>query len=147
MALRAGGAFCGLLALAATRVSADFMDEGFTDTPSPNTAIEKPECNASIPVRLRYSSTSARMYLESADGETRGGCVTIDQIWEARAGKEPLYAVDPDTGDISDTVTGTWLLTESLYVEDGITLKVPSCHVIGTLYFAIQMHRSYLLYW
>ncbi|CAN0536600.1 unnamed protein product, partial [Laminaria digitata] len=70
------------------------------------------------------SSGSARLYLESRDGSTRGGCVTLQQIWEEQGGKEPLYAVDPDTGDISDTVTGTWLLTEELFVEDGITLQV-----------------------
>ena len=95
-----------------------------TDTESPNDPIPKPECDASTTVSIRYSSTSKRLYLESADGSTRGGCVTLKQIWEQRAGKAPLYAVDPDTGDESDTVTGTWLLTEALYVEDGITLKV-----------------------
>ena len=50
--------------------------------------------------------------------------MTLTEIWEERGGKAPLYAVDPDSGDVSDTVTGTWLLTESLYVEDGITLEV-----------------------
>eukprot|EP00904_Undaria_pinnatifida_P005807 jgi/Undpi1/2356/HiC_scaffold_13.g05739.m1 len=95
-----------------------------TDTPSPNEPIPKPECDATTTVSIRYSSTSARLYLESADGTTRGGCVTLQQIWEHRGGKAPLYAVDPDTGDVSETATGTWLLTEELFVEDGITLKV-----------------------
>lgn len=115
-----------MLALAAysSFVSADFRDEDFVDTPSPNEPIEKPDCDSDIPVTIRYASSSARLYLESGDGETRGGCVTLDQIWEARSGKAPLYAVDPDSGDVSDTITGTWLLTESLYVTDGITLKV-----------------------
>lgn len=119
-------AVAGLLALAACTavVSADFQDEDFVDTPSPNEPIEKPECDPDVPVTIRYSMTSARLYLESGDGETRGGCVTLDQIWEARAGKAPLYAVDPETGDKSDSITGTWLLEESLYVTDGITLKV-----------------------
>ena len=94
------------------------------NTESPNQPIPKPECDASIPVSIRYSSVSERLYLESADGSTRGGCVTLAQIWEHQRGKTPLYAVDPDSGDISDSVTGTWLLTEELYVEDGITLKV-----------------------
>ena len=94
------------------------------DTESPNDPIPKPECDSSTAVSIRYSSASARMYLESADGSSRGGCVTLQQIWEERGGKEPLYAVDPDTGDVSATVTGTWLLTEELFVEDGITLKV-----------------------
>ena len=94
------------------------------DTESPNDPIPKPECDSSTAVSIRYSSVSARLYLESADGSTRGGCVTLQQIWEERGGKEPLYAVDSDTGDVSATVTGTWLLTEELFVEDGITLKV-----------------------
>lgn len=50
--------------------------------------------------------------------------MTLTEIWDERGGKAPLYAVDPDSGDVSDTVTGTWLLTETLYVEDGITLQV-----------------------
>ncbi|CAN0567845.1 unnamed protein product, partial [Laminaria digitata] len=69
-------------------------------------------------------SASSRLYLVSADGTTRGGCVTLEQIWEERGGKAPLYAVDPKTGDISDSATGTWLLTEELFVQDGITLQV-----------------------
>ena len=98
------------------------------DTESPNDPIAKPDCDSSITVSIRYSSSSERLYLESADGSTRGGCVTLTDIWEARSGKAPLYAVDPDSGDISDTATGTWLLQEALYVEDGITLKVRSRH-------------------
>lgn len=94
------------------------------DTASPNEPIPKPECDASITVSIRYSSSSARLYLESADGSTRGGCVTLQQIWEARKGKAPLYAVDSVTGAVSTTATGTWLLEEALYVEDGITLNV-----------------------
>ena len=94
------------------------------DTQSPNEPIPKPECDASIPVSIRYSSVSEWLYLESADGKTRGGCVTLQQIWEHQRGEAPLYAVDPKNGDISDSATGTWLLTEELFVEDGITLKV-----------------------
>ena len=95
-----------------------------TDTPSPNAPIPKPECDATTAVSIRYSSGSARLYLESADGTTRGGCVTLQQIWEDRGGKPPLYAVDSDSGDVSANATGTWLLTEELFVEDGITLQV-----------------------
>lgn len=94
------------------------------DTPSPNTPIPKPDCDDSITVSMRYSGVSARLYLESADGKTRGGCVTLSQIWAWREGRPPVYAVDLDNGDISDSVTGTWLLTEELIVQDGITLKV-----------------------
>ena len=94
------------------------------DTESPNEPIPKPECNASIPVSIRYSSASSRLYVASADGNTRGGCATLEQIWVQRGGKAPLYAVDPESGDITDRVTGTWLLTEELFVQDGITLQV-----------------------
>lgn len=94
------------------------------NTPSPNHAIPKPECDESIPVKVRYSAGSARLYVVSADGSTRGGCVKLAQIWEERGGKAPLYAVDPESGDISNTMTGTWMLTEELYVQDGITLQV-----------------------
>ena len=94
------------------------------DTESPNEPIPKPPCDASVPVSLRYSSASSRLYLVSTDNITRGGCVTLSQIWEERGGKAPLYAVDPESGDISDSVTGTWLLTEELFVQDGITLQV-----------------------
>ncbi|CAN0426203.1 unnamed protein product, partial [Ectocarpus sp. 12 AP-2014] len=111
-----GLALLGLLA-ATTRAAA-------ADTASPNDPISKPDCDSDIEVSIRYAGTTKRLYLESADGETRGGCVTLGQIWENRAGKAPLYAVDPDSGDVSETATGTWLLTEELYVEDGITLKV-----------------------
>ena len=94
------------------------------DTPSPNKPIPKPDCDASIAVSIRYSSVSERLYVESAAGNTRGGCVTLEQIWEKQEDGAPLYAVDPKDGDVSDTPTGTWLLTEDMYVQDGVTLKV-----------------------
>eukprot|EP00904_Undaria_pinnatifida_P005796 jgi/Undpi1/2346/HiC_scaffold_13.g05729.m1 len=101
------------------------------DTPSPNTVIAKPDCDASLSVSVRYASSSQRLYLESGDGSTRGGCMTLKGIWENRSGKAPLYAVDPVSGDVSDTATGTWLLTQSLWVEDGITLQVHGTSVGG----------------
>ena len=97
---------------------------GAANTASPNKAIAKPGCDSSIPVSFRYSSKSAGLYVESADGTTRGGCVTLKAIWEGLGSSAPVYAVDSGTGDVSHTATGTWLLTESLYVEDGITLQV-----------------------
>eukprot|EP00752_Nemacystus_decipiens_P012441 g11022.t1 len=106
------------------------MTYNSTDTPSPNEPIPKPECDANKTVSVRYSATTGRLYLEAAVVGERGGCVTIDQIWEARGGgakggaKAPLYAIDPNTSAISENITGTWLLEEDLYVEDGITLKV-----------------------
>lgn len=102
------------------------------DTPSLNEPILKPECDANYTVSIRYSATTGRLYLEGVDG-ARGGCVTIDQIWEARGGggkggaKAPLYAVDAVTGEYSESMTGTWLLEEDLYVQDGVTLKVRQC--------------------
>ena len=35
-----------------------------------------------------------------------------------------MYAVDSQTGDASNNVTGTWLITEELFVQDGYTLQV-----------------------
>lgn len=93
------------------------------DTASPNDAIGKPDCNSRITVSIRYLS-SERLYVESADGSTRGGCMTLTEIWEDLDGSAPLYAVDPGSGEVNNTATGTWLLTESLYVQDGIPLQV-----------------------
>lgn len=97
------------------------------NTPSANKPIPKPECDSSITVSIRYSSVSSRVYIVSADGKTRGGCVSLSQIWEQRGGKPPVYAVKPKNGDVSDKATGTWLLTEDLFVQDGITLNVGLC--------------------
>ena len=94
------------------------------NTSSKNKPISKPKCNSTTKVSIRYSSSSKRLYLESANGKTRGGCVTLEDIWKDLDGSAPLYAVKSSSGDVSSTITGTWLLTESLYVEDGITLQV-----------------------
>lgn len=91
-----------------------------------NDVIPEPDCDESMSVSVRYSSTSARLYVEADTPGERGGCMTLSHIFSHRDGKEPLYAVDPDTGERTPNATGTWLLTESLYVEDGVTLKV-SC--------------------
>lgn len=32
--------------------------------------------------------------------------------------------MDPTSGAVSNTATGTWLLTQHLWIEDGITLEV-----------------------
>lgn len=89
-----------------------------------NDPIPQPECDDTKSVSIRYASTTARLYLEAGTEGERGGCVTLGQIFEARGGKAPLYAVDPDSGERSTVATGTWLLTEELYVEDGIVLNV-----------------------
>ena len=57
------------------------------NTPSPNEPIPKPMCNSSNPLRVRYAETTGRLYLESAGNDTRGGCVSLGAIWEARDGK------------------------------------------------------------
>lgn len=89
-----------------------------------NEPIAEPDCDSSKSVTIRYSGTSARLYLEAGEDGERGGCVSLGEIFEARGGKAPLYAVDPSTNQRVSEATGTWLLTESLYVEDGITLNV-----------------------
>lgn len=94
------------------------------DTPSPNAPIAKPQCDDTKSVSIRYSEGSERLYVEHEDGTTRGGCVTLTEIWGNQDGGEVLFAVDPDSGDVTDTATGTWLLTEDLSIEDGITLEV-----------------------
>ena len=99
---------------------------GATKTASPNDAISKPSCDSSKTVSVRYSSGSERLYVESSSG---GGCISLKEVWEGLDGKAPLYAVDSSTGDVSKNATGTWLLTESLYVEDGVTLQVSACGV------------------
>ena len=103
--------------LAGTRAAAK-------NTASPNSAIPKPTCDPSLSVSLRYSHSSERLYVESANGSTRGGCITLTEIWEQLDGDGPLYAVKSSNGDISSSATGTWLLTEHLWIEDGITLQV-----------------------
>lgn len=91
-----------------------------------NEPIEEPDCDSTKSVSIRYASSSQRLYVEAGvDGES-GGCVTLSDIYAVQGTSGPLYPVDPDSGDRVDTETGTWLLTESLYVEDGITLQVRS---------------------
>lgn len=111
-----------------------------------NEAIEEPDCDGSASVSIRYSATSARLYIESPDGYQGGGCVTLGQIFEARGGKAPLYAVDPSTDERFENATGTWLLTESLYVEDGITLNVSPTSLGITFVFKLHTLRMLLAF-
>ena len=118
-----------LRSIAALSVSLSFLGIELAvaaNTASPNDAISKPKCDSSKPVSVRYSSGSKRLYLEAS---SRGGCITVKEVWERLRGKAPLYAVDSSSGDVSKTATGTWLLTESLFVEDGVTLQVSRCAV------------------
>lgn len=118
--LRAAASILSLLAAAAA--AARRADATYTT--SPNHAIAKPGCDVNATVSLRYSSSSKRLYVESPDGVTRGGCVTLKKIWTELGGATPLFAVNASTGNVSDVATGTWLLTETLYVKHGITLQV-----------------------
>lgn len=95
-----------------------------------NRPIPQPACDGTKSVDIRYSGASKRLYVEGAGG-VRGGCVTLSQIYETRVGKPPLYPVNPVSGARTTNVTGTWLLTESLHVEDGITLNVSRSSWIG----------------
>lgn len=141
MLLRSIGLFA--LAASASGQQNGTLDDALTEltpnvtyTPSPNEVFTKPDCNTTSVVVVRYSATTGRLYVEvnstvtPTPEEERGGCLTLDQIWEARGGgskegaKAPLYAVDPVTGEYSSNITGTWLLEEDLYVLDGVTLKV-----------------------
>ena len=79
-----------------------------------NTPVAKPVCDATKIISFRYSSTSQRIYLESADG-LRGGCATPTSVYEALGAASPLYPLE---------TPGEWMLDESLYVLDGIVLNV-----------------------
>ena len=53
--------------------------------------------------------------------------------------------MDAASGDISDRETGTWLLTQELYVEDGVTLQVCVllCHIFrGLLKWEVLLKRE-----
>lgn len=79
-----------------------------------NTPIPKPTCDNTKNITVRYSSTSQRIYLESVDG-SRGGCTDPQSIYEALGPASPLYPLG---------TPGEWMLAESLYISDGIVLKV-----------------------
>ncbi|CAM9699219.1 unnamed protein product [Scytosiphon promiscuus] len=82
-------------------------------------APSQPGCNSTDIPSVRYASSTERIYVEQAD--SRGGCFTLTQIWES--GTRPLYPIDPSTNARVNVVTGVWLLTEELYVLDGVTLQ------------------------
>lgn len=89
-----------------------------------NEPIPQPDCDDTKTVLVRYSGNSSRLYLEAGEEGERGGCATLTQIYQVRSGKAPLYPVNPQTGGRALNPTGVWLLTDSLLVEDGITLNV-----------------------
>lgn len=86
-----------------------------------NTPIPKPVCDTSKEVSVRYSSTSQRIYIESLDG-SRGGCTSLSSVYQALGDTSPLYPLEKP---------GEWLLEESLYILDGITLNIHGTSVGG----------------
>lgn len=77
-------------------------------------SIDKPKCDASKDVSVRYASSSQRIYVESLDG-TRGGCTSLTHIYNNLKGKTALYPLQSP---------GEWFLASELYVLDGITLQI-----------------------
>lgn len=62
---------------------------------------------------------SISRYLEN------GACVSVGDIYDLRQqhGKTgPIYPFDEATGQIADSVTGSWYLESSLYISEGSTL-------------------------
>lgn len=110
-------------AVVVTLLASAIPSSDAANTASPNRAISKPGCDSSATVSVRYNSGSKNLYVEKG-GSKRGGCITLKKIWQELGGGAPLYAVGASSGDVSKTATGTWLLTENLIVEDGITLQV-----------------------
>ena len=79
-----------------------------------NETIPKPECDSSKEVSIRYAASSNRVYVESLDG-TRGGRISLTQIYESLDDKSPLSPTDTD---------GEWFLESELFILDGITLEI-----------------------
>lgn len=71
-------------------------------------------CDASKDIAVRYSSTSQRIYLDSVDG-SRGGCASPTYIHQALGATSPLYPLE---------TPGEWMLTESLFILEGITINL-----------------------
>ena len=88
---------------------------------SPNEVLPVPACNFALPISVRYASSTGRGYVESESG---GGCFTLTQVWEELSDKPFLFPIDPVTNEQSDVPTGTWLLSEDLYVLDDVTLNI-----------------------
>lgn len=86
-----------------------------------NTPLPKPVCDSSKEIAVRYSSTSQRIYLESVDG-SRGGCANPTMVYKALGEASPLYPLE---------TPGEWMLTESLFILDGITLDLYGTDVGG----------------
>lgn len=79
-----------------------------------NTLIPKPVCDSSKTVSVRHSSTSERIYIESADG-SRGGCFSPTEVYESLGPDSPLHPLE---------TPGEWMLDEDLHILDGVVLNV-----------------------
>lgn len=94
------------------------------DVAADNDVIDEPKCDSGKSVKIRYASSTKRLYVEAGSSGKRGGCATLSDVFDLRGTEGPLYPVNPSSGSRASSPTGTWLLTEDLYVEDGITLNV-----------------------
>lgn len=77
-------------------------------------------CTDSIPV---FVSQYPKMIKVHSEQEEDGGCITLTEIWKDLR-NEYLTPIDPITKNISEIYTGTWYLTEDLYIENGVTLTL-----------------------
>ena len=78
-------------------------------------------CNDSIPVSVSVSPDDQRIHVNS---NHIGGCITLTDVWKGLDKSEHLTPIDPVTKNTSSIYTGTWYLTEDLYIEDGVTLNL-----------------------
>lgn len=62
-----------------------------------------------------------------------GGCATLTDLYNARAGKDPLYVLDENDKVIEGATEGTgrWLLKGELFVYDGVTLYMHGTSIGG----------------
>lgn len=87
-------------------------------------AIPMPRCDRNAEITVRYARTSRRVYVENANGQ-RGGCAWITDVYNAiKHTTDALLPVYPSNSSESPYRTGIWLLSQHLYVLDGVTLNV-----------------------
>ncbi|CAM9858944.1 unnamed protein product [Pylaiella littoralis] len=113
---RSGGGGVGAVAVAALALASAVRSASATGANC--TAMDLVSNN--VTDYIRWSSMSDRLYLEN------GACVTMTDIYESRldnsGNKGPVYPIDKDTLQKTDTVTGSWYLESSLYVQEGSRL-------------------------
>lgn len=95
-----------------------------TNVLAQNGIIARQPCDSSTAISVRYAGSSRRVYVENADGR-RGGCATMTDIYNAiKHRTDALIPIYPSNSSEAPYITGTWLLSEDLYVVDGVTLNV-----------------------